>query len=121
MKRNALAAAILLLLLGGCATTAPHAVQGVPIPAAPQTGEPDDLVGLSGPQLRAIFGAPALLRQDRIAELWRYDGAGCHAFFFLYDKDGHKQVRHVETLPRGTVMAADDKCLSALRLSPKTS
>jgi hypothetical protein len=107
------------LLLAACATNAPPPT--VPIPAAPRTGEPDDLIGLSGPQLRAIFGAPALLRQDGIAELWRYDGTGCHAFFFLYDKDGHKQVRHVETLPRGTVMAADDKCLSALRLSPKTS
>jgi hypothetical protein len=93
----------------------------VPIPAAPQTGEPDDLIGLSGPQLRTLFGAPALLRQDGVAELWRYDGASCHAFFFLYDKGGQKQVRHVETLPRGAAMAADDKCLSALRLSPKAS
>ena len=71
--------------------------------------------------LRARYGAPDFVRREMDSELWRYDGTGCHAFFFLYDKDGHKQVRHVETLPRGTVMAADDKCLSALRLSPKSS
>lgn len=106
------------LLLAACATPAPRTA---PLPAAPPAGEPAALIGLSGAELRTMFGAPALLRQEGVAELWRYDGADCHAFFFLYDKDGRKRVRHVETLPRGTAMAADDKCLSALRLSPKTS
>jgi len=119
VKRTALAAGI-CLLLDGCAT-APHGVQSVPIPSAPQTGEPNDLIGLDGGALRARFGAPAFVRHDGIAELWRYDGAACHAFFFLYPKDGERTVRHVETLPAGAAMAADDKCLSDLRLLPKPS
>jgi hypothetical protein len=54
--------------------------------------------------------------------MWRYDGAACKAFFFLYGVPGTEQVRHVETLPRGQTDAADDGCLNALRAAPaKTS
>ena len=105
------------LLLCGCATTAPPPVRSVPIPAAPQTGEPADLIGLDGAGIRALFGAPAFMRHDGVAEMWRYDGAACHGFFFFYPNGGKKTVRHVETLPAGATRAADDKCLTALRLS----
>jgi hypothetical protein len=52
--------------------------------------------------------------------MWRYDGAACRAFFFLYGAP--LMVRHVETLPHGPQNAADMDCLTALRASPaKTS
>jgi hypothetical protein len=65
--------------------------------------------------LRAQFGAPAFVRRDNGAEIWRYDGPDCRAFFFLYAEASGQAVRHVETLPRGATMAADDACLAAIR------
>ena len=47
--------------------------------------------------------------------MWRYDGASCKAFFFLYPAGNSLAVRHVETVPRGAEMAADAGCLNALR------
>jgi hypothetical protein len=65
--------------------------------------------------LRATYGEPAFVRQDNGAEIWRYDGPACRAFFFLYVQGAGQTVRHVETLPRGDTIAADAGCLSALR------
>ena len=57
--------------------------------------------------------------------MWRYDAQACKAFFFLYaQNDGAYEVRHVETLPRGSErMAADPACLDAVRarVSPPVS
>jgi hypothetical protein len=47
--------------------------------------------------------------------MWRYDGAACKVFFFLYPYAGALLVRHVETLPRGREIAADQACLDSLR------
>ncbi len=47
--------------------------------------------------------------------MWRYDGAACRAFFFLYPQGAGIAVSHVETLPRGMAMAADATCLAALQ------
>jgi hypothetical protein len=63
--------------------------------------------------LRAAFGAPAFIRRESDSELWRYDGAGCAAFFFLYPEDGTYRVRHAETSPRGE-LPADPDCLRSL-------
>jgi hypothetical protein len=68
--------------------------------------------------LRELFGAPAFVRKDGVAEMWRYDGPGCKAFFFLYPFADALSVRHVETLPRGRDIAADETCLNALRPQP---
>ena len=70
--------------------------------------------------LQAAFGKPVFVRKDGATEMWRYDGAACRAFFFLYGAP--LMVRHVETLPHGKTEAADIGCLTALRTSPpKTS
>jgi hypothetical protein len=70
--------------------------------------------------LQAAFGKPAFVRKDGVTEMWRYDGAACRAFFFLYGAP--LAVRHVETLPHGVQSAADSACLTALRAGPaKTS
>jgi hypothetical protein len=107
----------LCALLGACA--APTGGSGpaptVSLPAAPPAGEPAGTTGLHAADLRAQFGTPSFVRHDGTAEIWRFDGAACKAFFFLYSRDGNTAVWHVETAPRGASIAADEGCLSALK------
>ena len=95
--------------------------QQVSLPPAPRPGEPSDIVDIPEAQLRAVFGLPAFVRKDGHSEMWRYDGATCKAFFFLYPAADTLTVRHVETVPRGREIAADFGCLSALRGHPATT
>jgi hypothetical protein len=111
------------LILACCGALAACAHQPPPdrvaLPPAPPRGEPVTTIGLTEADLRVQFGAPAFTRREGTAQLWRYDGASCRAFFFLYpDTANALNVRHVETTPRGNDMAADPKCLDALRLHP---
>jgi len=111
------AAVAACLFACGCVTppAPPTASQKVELPAPPPAGEPVGIAGLQATQLRIAFGPPAFVRQDGTAQLWRYDGASCKAFFFLYPDGNSLSVRHVETLPRGQDIAADASCLNALR------
>ena len=113
----------LALLLGACAAKTPSAPPPQPaasIPAAPPRGEPGQYMNMAATSLQAAFGKPAFVRKDGVTEMWRYDGAACRAFFFLYGNP--LAVRHVETLPHGAQSAADMDCLTALKSSPaKTS
>jgi hypothetical protein len=102
----------LCALLAGCTT---HPRGTVRLPEAPPAGEPAGTTGLHEADLRTIFGPPAFVRHDGAAQIWRFDGAACKAFFFLYSRDGNTAVWHVETAPRGAGIAADENCLSALR------
>jgi hypothetical protein len=111
------------LLVAGCAAGGPAAplpASRAAIPAAPPRGEPGQYINMAATSLQATLGKPAFVRKDGATEMWRYDGAACRAFFFLYGAP--LMVRHVETLPRGRESAADMACLNALRASPaKTS
>ena len=112
----------LALLAGACAARGPR--QPLPasasIPAAPPRGEPSQYLNMAATSLQAAFGKPAFVRKDGATEMWRYDGANCRAFFFLYGTP--PMVRHVETLPHGAQSAADMECLTALKSLPaKTS
>ncbi len=107
-------ALLLCTALAGCATR-PAQPTPVKLPEAPPAGEPAGTTGLHEADLRAVFGAPALVRRDGTAQIWRFDGAGCKAYFFLYTRDGATAVWHVETIPRGVRIAADETCLNALR------
>ena len=113
----------LTLLLGACAAKtqlAPPPQPTASIPPAPPRGEPSQFMNMAATSLQAAFGKPAFVRKDGATELWRYDGAACRAFFFLYGSP--LAVRHVETLPHGSQSAWDGACLSALAASPaKTS
>lgn len=107
------------MLLAGCATTRQTApptakVQQKIVPATPAAGEPADLAGLKSTQLREVFGPPNFVRKEGAMELWRYDSVSCKAFFFLYPYGQALLVKHVETLPRGTALAADQTCLDSL-------
>ncbi|HKU65040.1 MAG TPA: hypothetical protein VJQ06_08275 [Rhizomicrobium sp.] len=110
------------LAVAGCAAKvappppAPSAAPGIAsIPPAPPRGEPGLYLNMAAPSLQAAFGRPAFVRKDGSTEMWRYDGAACRAFFFLYGSP--LAVRHVETLPHGAQDAADMTCLTALRAS----
>jgi len=114
---------LLALTVAGCAAPGSKAPAPVPqtvIPSAPPRGEPGQYLNMASTSLRAAFGKPAFVRKDGATEMWRYDGANCRAFFFLYGAP--PMVRHVETLPHGAQSAADIDCLTALKSSPaKTS
>ena len=103
----------LCVLVAACAARAPQ--DRVPLPAAPPPGEPASTEGMTATSLKLAFGAPAFMRKDGETQLWRYDGAGCRAFFFLYPERNGLVVRHVETSPRPSDAAADPACLNALR------
>lgn len=100
-----------LVLLAACGT-----LKEASLPA-PAVAEPPGFAGLPAGKLRIALGAPAFVRKDGKDEIWRYDGAACKAFFFLYPEGGALLVHHVETLPRGKEYAADTLCLNALRAS----
>jgi hypothetical protein len=110
----------LCAILGACAETPKEATPApVALPPAPPPGEPAWSAGMDAQGLRVAFGAPAFVRKDGAAEIWRYDSTACKAFFFLYpNATGATVVRHVETLPRGPVMAADETCLAQMRTRP---
>jgi hypothetical protein len=116
-----LAALLLCSALAACAgssrqvASVPQQAPHVVLPPAPPKGEPSDLAGLGANQLKVAFGTPAFVRKDGSAEIWRYDSTSCKAFFFLYPYGNAMLVRHVETLPRGSVMAADEACLETIR------
>ncbi len=86
------------------------------LPSGPPPGEPAGYAGIDAGQLKVAMGNPAFLRKEGAGiEIWRYDGAACKAFFFLYPQDGQLSVRHVETVPRPSDAAADLNCLNQLR------
>jgi len=103
------------VLLASCAA---RPVDRVALPAAPPPGEPANMVGLSSGALKTAYGAPAFTRKDGDMEMWRYDGAACRAFFFLYPDRAGLTVRHVETQPRPSNSAFDESCLAGLRRAP---
>lgn len=106
-------------MLSACASrpTTPN----VSLPFPPPSGGSAGPVGLLASDLRAHFGAPSFVRKENGAEMWRYDGANCRAFFFLYPQGDSRIVGHVETIPRGARTAADANCLAGLRARPPGS
>jgi hypothetical protein len=103
----------LCALLGACAGPG-GTTTAVRIPDAPPAGEPQGTTGLHEADLKSFYGAPAFVRKDGLAQIWRFDAPACKAFFFLYTRDSNTAVWHVETTPRGSAIAADQNCLNAL-------
>ena len=82
-----------------------------PLPPPPPPPLPTPIDAQS---LRAAYGNPAFIRREPDSELWRYDGANCVAFFFLYSEGGTYRIRHAETSPRGREDPTDPDCLRSL-------
>ncbi len=114
MVTRILATASLCAVLCAC-TGAPHESPTIALPTAPPPGEPNGLAGMEAADLRVAFGPPAFVRKDGAVEMWRYDNVACKAVFFLYANGASLAVRHVETVPRGRDIAADENCLDQLR------
>jgi hypothetical protein len=110
-----------LLLFGGLAACATQPTNQTPVPAAPPTGEPGNVAGMDASRIRVAFGAPQFVRKDGQVEMWRYDGASCKAFFFMYPNGNSLAVKHVETLPRPNNAAADSTCLQGLLAHAKAA
>ena len=86
--------------------TPPGVAQVLPPPAAPRRNAAD---------LRAEFGAPDFVRKETDSELWRYDGQDCALFALLYRNNEDYLVRHIETLPAGIGMPADETCVASVK------
>lgn len=104
------------LALAACASG------GGRLPSGPPPGEPAGYAGIDSAQLRVAMGNPVFTRKETGGiEMWRYDGQGCKAFFFLYPKGASLSVQHVETIPRPQDAAADVSCLNRLRVDRKAT
>jgi hypothetical protein len=112
--KAAFALVIAAVLLSGLAACAHRAH-----PPGPGLGPNNQAAaGLSSDQAAAVrtaYGTPQLVRKEADAELWRYDGDKCAAFFFLYTLNGELRLRFVETIPRGADAPADGNCLKTIR------
>jgi len=98
------------------AAPGPALMSGMQPPPSPKLPPPTDALSL-----RARYGQPNFIRHERDAELWRYDGQSCAAFFFLYREGTMWRLRYAETMPKGRSDPADPVCLkdvSALHVSP---
>ena len=89
----------------------PQVAMVAPVPVVP--APPVDAA-----TLRARYGAPDFVRREPDSELWRYDGAGCAVFFFLYREGDALRIRYTESMPRGMGMSADPKCVESLNAHP---
>ena len=81
--KNVASALALGILLVGCASNPPPQPVTVPLPPPPPSGEPAGFFGLSANDLRESYGAPAFIRKENGAEMWRYDARIVTLFFFF--------------------------------------
>jgi len=89
---------------------------------------PRQLMGMSGPQVAGLLGAPSLLRRDPPVEVWQYAGRDCVLFVYIYEsrparanrpsaasaESGAAQVDHVEIKPRNGRAVSTHECMAAL-------
>jgi hypothetical protein len=72
-------------------------------------------MGTDEAAIRAEYGAPDFVRDETESQLWRYDGADCALFFFLYREADAYRLRHAETNPAGENNAVDSDCLGEIK------
>lgn len=112
----------IVLLLSACATPQTPPAQP-PAPGLSPPGEiPVDLNAVMPPPsgadesyFRAEYGPPDFIRQEIESQLWRYDGADCALFLFLYLESESYVLRHAETDPPGLAGNIDTACLSSIK------
>ncbi len=113
-----LTAVCLALALAGCKTDNPGSTASAAPPIASLLPMPPSLdrglIGWDSSAIVSLYGKPTFVRKEKEAELWRYDGAQCAAFFFFYQEQAGLRVRHVETLPKAGAMA-DAACLAGIK------
>ena len=76
---------------------------------------PDELMGKNPQGLRALMGAPSLLRRDHGAEVWQYAGKSCVLFAYLYpNAKGALQVSYLDARRKTSGAMPVPDCLTAL-------
>jgi hypothetical protein len=112
----------LVLLLSACATPQTPPAEPRAPGLAPQGEVPVDLDGVMLPPLgadasyfRAEYGPPDFVRQEIDSQLWRYDGADCALFLFLYQESENYLLRHAETDPPGIAGNVDTACITSIK------
>jgi hypothetical protein len=99
------------------ATRAPEPAPAPQAAAAPTPQTAAASARRNATELRAEFGTPDFVRRETDSELWRYDGEGCSLFAVLYRDNADFLVRHIETLPQGNGMPADEACVNRIKAS----
>jgi hypothetical protein len=107
-----LALLVSVAALAGCES--PQVNRAAIVPTSTAGAATATVAGMDAARIRLAFGVPQFVRKDGQVEMWRYDGANCKAFFFLYPNGGSLAVRHVETMPQGANATADSTCLQSL-------
>lgn len=99
--------AALLILMAACAES-PELRRRAAAPELP----PGGLVGLTGPELPLLLGAPAMRRSEPPAEIWQYAARDCLLYVFLYLEERTLTVRHADARDRRGRPADVDACAS---------
>jgi hypothetical protein len=111
-----------LLLFAGLGACATQPIQQASLPSPPPSSrEPGNIAGMDASRIRVAFGDPQFVRKDGQVEMWRYDGANCKAFFFMYPRGDSLAVKHVETMPRPDNATTDSTCLQGLLAHAKSA
>ena len=121
-RRNRAAAAMLVLLVGGCATVpVAQAPAPAPVPAATvgaQSRTPDGVIGRTAAQLQALLGVPHARLSEGPARKLQFAGPVCVLDAYLYPQAAGREpaVTHVDTRrPTGEDIDRAS-CIAALRL-----
>jgi hypothetical protein len=108
-------------LLAACAGTPPPPTATTPAPQAAPRGTPRPAAPSAPPAitnaegLRAAYGEPDFVRKEAGSELWRYDGANCALFAFLYRDGDDLKLRRLDSLPAPAGGGADPACVASVR------
>ncbi|MFT8245792.1 hypothetical protein [Roseomonas sp. BN140053] len=91
-----------------------EALAGLPRDAAALTGQTPETV------LR-VLGPPAFRRVEGPAEVWLYQGGGCHLDLVLYAEAGGPRVGWAAARAAGTGRVTETACLRAIATAPRQS
>lgn len=111
-------------LLAGCVTDGmPQAESGGQTEAAVSSQidpavQSEELIGLPPSALADTLGQPPVLRRDRPAEIWQYQGGDCVLDVFLYEGDSGAQVVHLEARDGRANPLSPQDCLMDLAGTP---
>ena len=122
------------LAAAGCSSTPSEspALQSAPV-EKPATAAPrrntaihaasaGELMGKTPQGLRALMGAPSLLRKDHGAEVWQYAGDSCVLFAYLYpNAKGVPEVSYLDARKKTSGAMPVPDCLAALSGAAPTS
>lgn len=100
------------------------AVNGNPKGGAVTPPEAKRLLGLETDGLLEVLGTPTFRRRDKKVEIWQYGEERCILDLFLYPKEGHFRVTHMEFRGRDVIRVTPSGCFSQIleaRNSPKAS